>query len=54
MSVMNDTGIIDPARVRLTDIPNCSLHNSVILWLYLKLCIFSNFLGFYKIRIEKF
>lgn len=39
MSSINDTGIIDPARVRLTDIlrvaSNCSSWNSVILWLYL-------------------
>lgn len=51
MSFMNNTGIIDPMRAGLTDIlrvaPSCSLYNSVILWLYLKLCIFSNYLGIY-------
>lgn len=43
---MTDTEIIDPARTGLANIlrvvPNCSLYNSVILWLYLKLCILSN------------
>lgn len=46
MSLMNDTGIIDPARAGLANnlrvVSNCSLYNSVILGLYLKLCILSN------------
>lgn len=58
MSFMSDTGITDPARVGLTGslrvAPNCSLYNSVMLWLYLKSCIFNNCIGFYKARIENF
>lgn len=52
MSFMDDTEIIDPARTGLANIlrvvPNCSLYNSVILWLYLKLCILSNCTVFKK------
>lgn len=46
MSFMNDTGIIDPTRAGLINILrvvlDSALYNSVILQLYLELCILNN------------